>query len=262
MGIDYVVDRSCPLKDDLSTPRMVELVKGRDRALSVLAMLRERGDTSDPASITFTSVLQTPDGIEEKEVSVQSLLDAAEALKAHEHHCTDCPANIAAEPCGCYGYVRYPILGKAEQWLMSLLPKDLNTTAGQLLRRAVADFAYDGEPMRELRQDPTFFEDQRPVRQRWGGLLSGRWELTSDQLLQMMFCVGDVQPIHAAMLALFLGLLPHDTDPAVLGDRTKLCQRLGAAKAPAAGEESLSLIGFLDALVVAALLDCEVLVDY
>jgi hypothetical protein len=257
MGIDYVVERSCPLKDALSTPRMVELVKGRDRALSVLAMLRERGDTPDPASITFTSVLQTPDGIEEKEVSVQSLLDAAGELKAHEHHCTDCPANLLAEPCGCYGYVRYPIPAKAEQWLMALLPKDLGSTAGQLLRRAVADFSYDGEPMRELRQDATFLEDRQPVRQRWGG-----WELTSDQLLQMMFCVGDVQPVHATLLALFLGLLPHNTDPAVLGDRTKLCQKLSTAELPPVSEESVDLLGFLRALVVAAVLDCEVLVDY
>ncbi len=78
----------------------------------------------------------------------------------------------------------------------------------------------------------------------------------------MMFCVGDVQPAHAAMLALFFGLLPHDTVPAVLGDRAQLCQRLSTAEIPETDEESVGLLGFIRALVVGAVLDCDVVVDY
>ena len=44
---------------------------------------------------------------------------------------------------------------------------------------------------------------------RWQGD-DGTIEISSDQLFQMMFMVGNLAPTHCLMLALFCGVLPHD----------------------------------------------------
>ena len=265
MGIDYVIDHSCPVKDELSTPGLVELIKARGWAEMVLSMVRDQGDTRDPAEITFRTLLQTPDGVEEKEVSVKELLDQAAALEDLERHCDGCPANALGHHFGCCGYLNYPIKATAEEWLMARLPADLNGTAGHLLSVAVQDLEIDGEPIAQMREDETFFEARKPARRRWGGLLArAHFELTSDQLLQMMFAVGDVQPSHGSMVCLFLGVLPHDIDPVELRDPTTLRQRLAAAELerPGAEDGTGGLLVFIHAMRVAAVLGDDLLVDY
>ena len=62
-----------------------------------------------------------------------------------------------------------PIPDAAEAWLMSRLPKRLDSTAGRMLTRAFADYAWDGAPTAALRDaDGTFFESRVAYGVRWG----------------------------------------------------------------------------------------------
>lgn len=265
MGIDYVIDRDCPVKEQLSTDGIVERIKARGRAEMVLNIVRDSGDHRTPSEITFQTMLQTPDGVEEKEVSVQELLDQAAVLDDLEPHCEGCPANALGHHFGCYNYISYPLQTAAEEWLMARLPAELTGTAGHLLTAAVRDLEIDGAPVAQMRQDETFFEERTPAHRRWGGLLSrNHFELTSDQLLQMMFAVGDLQPSHAAMVCLFLGVLPHDLEPEILRDSTALRQQLATAELerPEADDGTGGLLLFLHAMRVAATLECDLLVDF
>src|SRR5262249_9510008 len=159
------------------------------------------GDTRPPGEITFQRHIHTPDGQRDvEEVSVQSLLDEAKELDQHAVHCEGCKANVFREPFGCYGRISYPIRAATEEWLLSRLPADLDSPAGQLLRRAVTDFQYDGGPFLRMRPDDVFFERHQPVRRIWE-TARGAWEITSDQVLEMLFGVGNLQPAHCLMLS-------------------------------------------------------------
>lgn len=272
MGIDYVIDLPCQPKDALGVDVLVNLVKARNRASTVLAMVRDSGDQRSPDQISFTSVLETPDGAEEQEVTVQALLDEAAALEPLRAHCSSCPANGGAWGFGCYRSISYPVPEEVETWLIGRLPDDLDSTAGQFLTRAVADFGWDGAHAAELRaQGDTFFEADDALAARWGEPDAGAaddddeadgFELDTDQIFQMLFHVGHISPAHATMLALFFGVLPHDVDVEILRDDEVRRQALAAATLPAQGSPEVEAMAmFLRTLAQAAQLDVDVLVD-
>jgi hypothetical protein len=89
---------------------------------------------------------------------------------------------------------------------MSLLPNDLKSAAGHLLRSAVTDLKYTGGMFLAMRPKEMFFESRTPIKRKWGSWLSG-WALTSDQLLQMLFGLGNLQPSHCKMMSIILGLI-------------------------------------------------------
>jgi hypothetical protein len=61
----------------------------------------------------------------------------------------------------------------------------------------------------EMRPKDVFFENRKPIKRKWGSLFSG-WSLTSDQLLQMLFGLGTLQPSHCKMMSIILGLIQTD----------------------------------------------------
>ncbi len=263
LGVDYVVDYGCLAKDELSLGKLIGLVKTRDHARAVLAKVRESGNQSPASEVVVTRLLQTPEGVQQQESSVQSLLDDAAELDAHESQCEACPANLPGQPFGCYNAISYPILRSTEEWLLSRLPDDLDSTAGSLLRSAVEDLDFDGAPIRAMRGEPQFFESREPARRVWGKLLS-KWGINADQVLQMMLCLDQLQPSHCAMLALFLGVIPHDTDPAVVGDDAARAKALSEASvtAPEGDAQIQEVAVFLNALRVCGALNVGLLVDY
>jgi hypothetical protein len=225
VGIDYVVDLGCPPKQALSVEKIVALVKGRNQVAAIIDLARRKGDTRLPEQLSFTRVVRRPEGAVEEEFSVGTLLQQVRELDVHAHHCEGCEANLRARPFGCYGSISYPITALAEEWLMSLLPKDLNSPAGHLLRSAVTDLKYTGGMFLGMRPQEMFFESRTPLKRRWGGWLSG-WTLTSDQLLEMLFGLGNLQPAHCKMMSIILGLIPTDESPqprpqATAGDQTE-----------------------------------------
>jgi hypothetical protein len=206
MGIEYIVDLGCPPKDALSVERIVALIKGQNQASAIIQMARNAGDKRPPEQLSFTRRVMRPEGPVEEKISVGALLDQAQQLQPHVRHCEGCNANLLGRAFGCYGSVSYPISTRAEEWLMSLLPDDLKGPAGHLLRSSVTDLKYNGGMFLTMRTQEVFFESRTPIKRKWGSWLSG-WTLTSDQLLQMLFGLGNLQPSHCKMMSIILGLI-------------------------------------------------------
>jgi hypothetical protein len=272
MGVDFVLDRSCQVKEKLGTEGLVGLVKSRNRAETILQMARKDGNQKPPSEIHITLAVMTPEGTKEKrQVSVQSLLNESAPLDQLAPNCRTCPANLQGPSFGCYGTINYSIRASTEQWLMSLLPDDLDSTAGQILQRAVKDLGYDGTPILKLRNQKTFFEDQRGTTRTWKGKgffgrMSGGFSLTSSQLLQMLFCLGPLQPSHCGMVSLFLGLIPHDSPAEALKDKAvfeKAAANVGSRiQVPSDDAGATNFFHLFQALVGAVVLEVPVLVDY
>jgi hypothetical protein len=87
-------------------------------------------------------------------------------------------------------------------------------------------------------------------------------EISSDQLFQMMFMVGNLAPTHCLMLALFCGVIPHDTSLHDLKDEAGRGRALASANVATEADADIEqLAAFLRALAVAARLDVPILVD-
>src|SRR5258708_35928406 len=123
MGVDYVIALDCVPKQTLSPQIILERLKARDRAATIVKLYRDHGDQRSPSEMGFEMVRRTPNGDEETQVViVQDLLDEASSLNAPAHHCVNCPANRLQQPFGCYGSLNYPISRAAELWLLKQLP--------------------------------------------------------------------------------------------------------------------------------------------
>lgn len=263
MGVDYVVGLPCPAKSDLSLKTMVDLVKLRNQATIILSLERRKGNHQPPAAITFGRHMQTSCGTTYDEVTVQAALDEAAGLQHYESHCVGCSAARRREPFGCYGSLPYPIPAAVERWLLARLPESLDCTAGRMLRAAIADLGFDGATIQDMRRHPTFFEQRTATQRTWRQGLR-RWRLSSDQLLHMMIGLGDLQPSHCAMLALFLGVLPHDSALDLVLDTAALRQvveRLPAMEDSVSDSRVARWASFLHALALAAALDVQLSVD-
>jgi hypothetical protein len=91
---------------------------------------------------------------------------------------------------------------------------------------------------------------------------AGTIEISSDQLFQMMFMVGELAPSHCLMLALFCGVLPHDIDIADLRDSEGRTRALASASvAPEEDADIEQLAAFLRTLALAARLDVSIAID-
>lgn len=213
MGVDYVIDLPCMPKSALGTRRIVELLKGRSRADHVEQLLRARGDQRPAAELVFETVTLGPAGPQEATVSVQQLRDQARRLDEQASLCDHCVARTHPRPFACVGYVGYPLAASTERWLLSLLPDSLETLAGQALVRAFRDFGWDGHYAEGLRtRGQTFFEARETQYRYWND-----FTLSSDQVFDILFGLGSLQPAHTQMLALFFGIIPHDISPFAFG---------------------------------------------
>jgi len=261
MAIDYVLAVGCEPQKALGVERLVELHRTRILARSALAHMREDGEPRHPAEIEVQLTVRKPGGDSGRGVTLQHLLDEAAPLDGVAHHCATCPAGLPRE-FACHRRIRYPIPEHVEQWLMARLPTHLATTAGALLVRGLGEFSWDGAPTAKLRAaGTTYFESRVAYGVRWEGP-DGNIEISSDQLFQMMFMVGHLAPTHCLMLALFLGVIPHDTSVHLLKDEAGRKEALAAASVPSEPDSDVEqLAAFLRALAVAARLDATILID-
>lgn len=218
VGIDYVVDLECAAKDALTTQRIVDLRKARGRAESIRDRMRSQGDERPLSQMTCETSVLGPEGPVARTVSVQSLLDEASELDAHEGGCAACEARCVPQAFGCTGHISYPIAPPTEAWLMEQLPDRLDSSAGTMLTHAVGDFGWDGSHTRRLREHgETFFRQGQGIERRWD---SG-FALTSDQVWHLLFGVGHLSPAHTLMCALFVDVIPHATSPEALEQATR-----------------------------------------
>lgn len=261
MAIDYLLGVGCTPQRELGVDRLVNLNRTRILARSAIAHMREDGDARAPSDIAIQLTMRTTDGDSGHGVTLQALLDEARPLDAVAQHCGTCPAQLPRE-FACHRRIRYPIPEKVEAWLMSRLPESLACTAGALLVRGLAEFGWDGAPIAKMRAaGTTFFESRAPYGVRWESD-DGVIEISSDQMFQMMFMVGNLQPAHCLMLALFFGVIPHHTSLHDLKDEPGRVRALARANVATQDDADIEqLAAFLRALAVAAKLDVPILVD-
>ncbi len=203
MAIDYIIDYDCVPKQTLGTMGILERLKGRDRAETIIQLYRQNGDMRPAREMGFEMVRAAADGSEETQIIiVQHLLDSAEELTPLEHHCDGCPANRTGDPFGCMGQISYPVSPFGEAWLLNQLPDPPSAPlVWLLLKQGIQDFVYDGSSARILREEgTTIFSEQRTIQRELGEIL-----INSDQVFEMIFMTGNIQPNHAAILLLFYG---------------------------------------------------------
>ena len=261
MAIDYLLGISCEPQRVLGVERLVQLHRSRILARSALAHMREDGDHRAANEIEIQLTTRNPAGDSARGVTLQDLLDESAPLDSVSDHCKECPAELPRE-FACHRRIRYPIPEHVEAWLMSRLPTTLGCTAGALLVRGLGEFGWDGVPAAKLRAaGTTYFESRAPYGVRWEGD-DGVIEISSDQLFQMMFMVGPLAPTHCLMLALFCGVIPHDTSLHELKDDAGRTKALAIANVPVEPDADIEqLAAFLRALAIAARLDVSILVD-
>ncbi len=208
MAIDYVVDYACVPKEALTTEGIVERLKARERAGAVIKLFREAGDNRPPSEMGFEFTRTTLSGEEENRVIVvQEMLDLAAELDPLAHFCADCPANVRGVPFGCVGAIEYPISAAAERWLLDQLPGIDLPLVWLLLRQGVQEMGYDGAPVAALRANPTYFEERRVA-----GRDMVEFVMTADQVFEMLFLLGAIQPAHAGITLLLFGAIPREVE--------------------------------------------------
>jgi len=213
VGIDYLIDYGCPPKHAFSLAELVARLKGKERAERIIRLYRDNGDWRPPSEMGFEFVRRAADGAEETEVViVQNLLDAAAELEPWAEHCRACPANRFADAFGCMDAISYPITERAERWLLARLPEESHPLPYMLLQKAIREHGYKGEIARKLRaQQGVFFEaEEAPVRDLHALHVSG------DQVFEMLFLAGHIQPAHGSLLLQFFGGISQDLDPDVI----------------------------------------------
>jgi hypothetical protein len=208
MAIDYIIDYDCVPKQTLGTEGILERLKAQARAENVIRLFRENGDNRPPSEMGFEFTRSLSDGTEETQVvMVQDMLDQAAELNPLAHYCEGCPANALGKPFGCMGQIQYPISSEAEAWLLERLPGTDQPLVWLLLRQGVQEMGYDGEAVKPLRANSTYFEERR---------LRGRdmveFVFTADQVFEMLFLLGHIQPSHAGMLLLLFDAVPRDVE--------------------------------------------------
>lgn len=209
MAIDYVIDLNCIPKEELTTDGIIERLKGEERARAIISLFRQNGDQRPPNEMGFEFTRSTPEGEEEHRVIVvQDLLDRAAELEPLKHHCAGCPANRANRPFGCIGFIEYPVSAVAESWMLDRLPVPDEPLVWLLLKQGVEEFRYDGKLVERLRQMQDVYFEDRQVQ----GRLFGEFNLNANQLFEMLFAVGNINPNHGALLLLFLNAIRRDLE--------------------------------------------------
>lgn len=264
MAIDYVIDLDCVPKQTLGTPGILERLKSRERAQTIIGLFRRNGDNRPPTEMGFEMVRTAADGGEETQVVVvQHLLDFAEDLDPLAHYCVGCPANRTGMPFGCIGHIDYPISGHAEAWLLNRLPLPTEPLVWLLLRQGIREFKYDGSTARDLRESgDTILAEPRTIYRALGEMTA-----TSDQIFEMTFMAGNIQPNHGGVLLLFFGAIERDLEADTimqigsmpLEDRVQFDFRI--VPEPDDDPTTMQIKDFLAALYLAWRLNVQLLLD-
>lgn len=262
MGIDHIIDLDCVPKQTFTTDGILLRLKARERAGTILKLFRDNGDQRPPSEMGFEMVRRMSDGTEETQVViVQDLLDNAAALDPLSRHCIDCPANRTRQPFGCFGYINYPISRAAELWLLKQLPTPQEPLSFLLLNRTMTDFALSGEQVSAMRTNRgVFFETD----ERFAKTLEDT-QISTDQVFEMLFLSGTINPPHAALLLIFFGAIPRDMDANVMMALTQpgTDHPVSFLMNPDAAEDQSirALMGFFKALYIAYQLNVTLSLD-
>ncbi|MCS7072649.1 MAG: hypothetical protein NZM00_14175 [Anaerolinea sp.] len=208
MAIEYAVDLGCEPKSVLGTAGILERLKERARANLIIQQFRAAGDQRPPSQMGFEFTRSSLDGDGETELLiVQDLLDRAAELDPLAVHCAGCPASLTGQSFGCIGQINYPISDRAEAWLLDQLPTIEQPLIWLLLREGSQKLGHDSALTRQLRASGQYFEERR---------LRGRdlteFVFSADQVFEMLFLMGHIQPHEAGILLMFFNAIPRDAE--------------------------------------------------
>ena len=215
MAIDYIIELDCQPKRALTAAGILDRLKEKQRADTIIRWFRDAGDSRPPGEMGFEYTRSAPGDPESRQlIVVQDLLDHAADLDEHAHHCVGCPANRGDSPFGCMGFVPYPISARLETWLLERLPVPDEPLTWLLLKQGIQRLGYDGASVRELRaldgesdQRKLFELPIAPMRR------LGELRVSGDQALEMIVGVGErIIPNHAGILLLFFGAIDRDIE--------------------------------------------------
>jgi hypothetical protein len=217
VAIDYIINRSCSVKETLGEEGIIHLVKSRTRGRAMMRMLLGEGHSQEEAMATTIQLQTVRDSGEPevREVTVQQMLKESELLDDYAEKCQDCPANLL-ESYGCFQSINYPVTAKAERWLAQRAEEAAQTG---LPRSILLDFIIDknatGEFFGKYRDDADdkFFELKTPMEISYRKNIVNKVTVTTGQILDMFFAVGRMESVHQQFLLLFSGGLSYQDDP-------------------------------------------------
>lgn len=228
MAIDYMIDLACTPKAALTSEGISERLKNKARADEVALFYQQHGEGARPPDrMGFDFTRTTPQGEETYTVLLEDILDEAAELDAYAPYCVGCPANAAHRPFGCFNQIHYPISSLGEKWLLDQLPGIEQPLVWLLLKQGVLELGYDGESVAPLRSNPVYFEERA---------LRGRdmieFVINANQVFEMLFLTGTIQPAHAGVVLLFFNAIPRELEAAQIVTIMKRSTTGGRALTP------------------------------
>ncbi|MFN8396861.1 MAG: hypothetical protein U0176_19705 [Bacteroidia bacterium] len=209
MAIDYIIAHRCEVKKELDEQAIIDLVKSRNRAEALLQRFMDQGMAREQAMNTqFGITTLKPDGSSGIEtVTVASLLKQAELLDDHRETCQNCPVGNN-RPFGCYDSINYPVSEAAEEWLAKMAAKAISAgLPNSILIQFILDQGVTGESFARLREssESRYLEAKYPLEVEVETNEGPTLVIDTNQLLEMLFAVGDMGDVHQEFLLYFSG---------------------------------------------------------
>ncbi len=202
MPIRYFIDLDCKPRQNLGSDVILSMVSRYERAETIKVQYQEKYKVTDENLMRFRETVNTPTGeSEKKERTVAELKESCSPLWDHSRHCEGCPAALLPSAYSCIQPLSFPVSEKAENWLMKQLAPT-GTRAVELFLDACSRSGYGDIPQLENWRKAGILESKEPVKEERSGIL-----VTSNQILNELFFVGDIMPNHALGILIHLQLM-------------------------------------------------------
>jgi hypothetical protein len=216
MAVDYLILKSCKVKEQLTPDQLVNTIKDRNRAYAVRDMLVNSGKTqSEIDNFEFTFQKMTPEGVVNSKHKISDLISQTSILDQLSPICKDCPV-ANGKSFGCLGPVNYPISANCEHWLAQVAEESFKKGVEfSMMLEFILDQKVSGaETESARRQGETFFELKKPIEI----VMSKGWfskkTVNTSQLIDMIIGVRVMKSTHMNhLLMLFGGLYLDEIKP-------------------------------------------------
>jgi hypothetical protein len=264
MGVDYIINYNCPVKEQFGNEGLLQRAKAAERGRIIREVYAQEKEQRRAEDMGFEMIYRNALGEQETTIiTVEELDQLAGELAGFEQYCKDCPANRLKKPFGCIGNVNYPISGQGEVWMLQRLPDETTPIPFLLLQqgRQMGNTGLQAEDLRD-NHPGIFFESTAPLKREYPEM-----DVTGEQLFELMFLLGPIQPKRAVMILLFIAAIQRDMDADKLMNLTpaqaNYAQTYPFLLPAEAGDDQTirDLKGFFQALYLAWLLDRDVWVD-
>lgn len=208
MGIDYSIGYGCVPKEQLTTDGIIQRLKAGERAASIIEFYRQNDDQRSIEHMGGEVTLRTGDGESEtRTVLVKDLLAERNELEDFASYCEGCPANRINRSFGCIGRINYPISAQVELWMLYQLPSPEEPLPYLLLSKA-EEMGLTGAAARQYRhQEGIIFQNPDTMGREYPEM-----KITADQLFELLFLLGTIQPKRAVMILMYMGAIQRDME--------------------------------------------------